>query len=582
MWLVDRLCPPEWHNNIYVGRIGRTPVERSCNILPYGVTWGCGLSHDFESKPCITKGVTQSVSAIFRNKTIYGFDQEARCFYILPIRMLKSDGLRANELHHLLRDKSLKVFYNDFSLPYEKPWRNKFLSSIQGCRIFLPLISRSLLESFENNSGEDFVLMEWDCAAELLLSNKIIVFPIFCCDSQDGITRPAFNSDRITLPDIPKIGYTRSAKEIWELFKGNNGIHIDFTSHNEKMHLAAEIDKIRDANSEGEAIPPLSMREYPSTFIDREDIWSKLEGLFKINTVCFLQGHGGSGKTLASMVYAFRMVKGGSNVGWIKADSEEAILEDYRKYSHWALRSYEKPEDRTWISNSNLNELISRATFNTSHKADLLILDNVKMYAHVQSLINQSVHAGIKILITCRTSMKRYVEIIMNNPSEDRCIEYLRKSMTNRSESNEDYKKIVDLTNQFPLRLFVASAYLNKFELISVSYYIEKMHEKRKTMKFRETENEVTDSTDDIYPEIRFSMDTIKLKQKFLYEFLLVIAKLDPDLIMIKYLYEGSEKFKRKGYLYFENFKFTKRSINEAIDNAIQYSLIKLKSTNII
>ncbi|KAJ1553745.1 hypothetical protein HK096_006617 [Nowakowskiella sp. JEL0078] len=337
-----------------------------------------------------------------------------------------------------------------------------------------------------------------------------------------------------------------------------------------------------DANRKGEAIPPLSMREYPSTYIDREDVWSKLEEFFKSKKICCLRGYGGSGKTFTSNVYAFRMVEGGSNVGWIKADSEEAILEDYRKYAHWALRSYKKPEDRTWISKSNLDELVT-ATLNTSRKADLLILDNVKIYEHVKSLINQSVHAGIKILITCRTAIGYHFEITMENPSEESCVEYLRKSMTNRRESNEDYRKIVELTNQFPLRLFVAAAYLNKFELRPVSYYIEKIHEKRQKMKFRETENEATDSTDDIYPEVSFSMDTIKLYQKNSYEFLLVIAKLDPDLIIIKYLYEGIEKFWRKSYLNlnFKNFKLTKRSFNDAIDGAIRYGLIESKATNI-
>ncbi|KAJ1531259.1 hypothetical protein HK096_007338 [Nowakowskiella sp. JEL0078] len=499
----------------------------------------------------------------------------------------KSDGPRANELHHFLLDKSLKVFYNDFSLPYGKPWRKEFLSAIHGCQIFLPLISRTLLESFENNSGEDFVLMEWDCAAELLLSNKIIVFPIFCCVSPDGITRPVFNSDGITLPDVPTIGCTRSAKEIWELFQGNNGLYVDFVSRNEKMHLAAEIDKIlqthgRYANSRGEAIPPLSMREYPSTYIDREDIWSKLEELFKSNKVCCLRGYGGSGKTFASNVYAFRMVEGGSNVGWIKADSEEAILEDYRKYSHWALRSYEKPEDLNWIANNKLDELVIRATLKTSRKADLLILDNVKIYSHVKSLINQSVYAGIKILITCRISMGSHSEIIMKNPSEDICIGYLRKSLAKRGESDEDYKKIVDLTNQFPLRLFIAASYLSKNEHRSVSYYIEKIHEKKKKMNFSETENEATDSTDDIYPEVSFSMDTIISEQGNSHEFLLVIAKLDPDLIITRYLKESIENFCELDSLEFQNLSVKiselAKSFDDAIDVAIRYGLIEAKS----
>ncbi|KAJ1545974.1 hypothetical protein HK096_005737, partial [Nowakowskiella sp. JEL0078] len=382
----------------------------------------------------------------------------------------KSDEDRAEQLHHYLLTKNLTVFYNKFSLPYAEPWREEFLSSIHQSRVFLPLISRGLLESFENNSGEDFVLMEWDtiipqfhlhlkCAAELLLSKKIIVFPIFCKVSLGGNTITTFNSNGITLPDIPTMGCTRSAKEIWELFDARNGHYVDFQSHGEMKFLAKEIKKKidfqnwpafidehfrlqthnYDANRKvedispplsktkypsprkGEAIPPLSMRKAPSTYIDREDIWSKLEKYFRSNDVCCLRGYGGSGKTFAS-------------------------------------------NDRTWISKSNLDELVT-ATLNTSRKADLLVLDNVKVHAHVKSLINQSVHGGIKILIICRTTIGYRSEIIMKNPSEESYIEYLRKSMTNRSESNEDYKKIVDLTNQFPLRLFVAAAYLNKFKI---------------------------------------------------------------------------------------------------------------------
>ena len=282
--------------------------------------------------------------------------------------------------------------------------------------------------------------------------------------------------------------------------------------------------------------PGLRSRPNPRYYIDREDLWSAMDDIFKRQQVCIMQGLGGSGKTFAATKYAFRRVEAGDSVVWLKADSMEDVRVEYCRYVAWVLGLDSKDS----LQVLDLEALINKANGSgILRNASLIVLDNVERYDDVLPIING--HQSTQFLITTRYPMKAGSEqqpsLHVELPTIESAIQYLRDAGEGkRILTDEDARRIVDMCNCLPLRLSTAVAYLGEHFHVTVDEYLQQVAKIKQGLQ-SSIQNKRRDL---LYPEVSLSIESLQKLSVEGYTMLMCCAYLDPDYIAIKILHEFS------------------------------------------
>ncbi|KAJ3127795.1 hypothetical protein HK098_005794 [Nowakowskiella sp. JEL0407] len=447
----------------------------------------------------------------------------------------------ANLLYHriLSKDSTREVFWDEQTIPKAVEWKQFFLENLNKAFLFIPLISSGTLRSFNNSGGEDNVLLEWDRALDRLEKSEIIILPVFLLEPD----QKSFDFDDVPLHTVCAKDCSRSFAQMWNKIMTINGLQIDFSQSHHMVVLDLEINRICELclhprqrlaspsihRRKGIAIPPLRDLPNPENYIDREDIWSKLDKEFEEKNVAILRGVGGSGKTFAATNYAFRMVNRGHSTFWMKADNHKNVVKGYREYVDWAHLSKNKE-----ILTKNFSQLLDAMTdpylVQYARFATFIVLDNVNQYSDVSAIINAHSDMDTKFLITTRVHLYADVErlrsIEVSFPDEKVSEEYLRKFLSDeRAISTEECIRIIQSTNRLPLRLATAAKYLKKYKNTSVDRYLSLVSVEKKKPRNR--------VDDDIYPEVSLSIDDVKKNSKAAFRLLSHFSYLNPDSIVI-------------------------------------------------
>ncbi|KAJ1562406.1 hypothetical protein HK405_012508, partial [Cladochytrium tenue] len=299
----------------------------------------------------------------------------------------------------------------------------------------------------------------------------------------------------------------------------------------------------------GVAIPPLRDRPDPPHYIDRSDLWAALDAQFAAGQrVAVLRGVGGSGKTFAATKFAFQHVRAGEAVGWLRADSPETVLDEYRRYAEWALELHLAaavgPNARSLqgsLYGLTLEQLLILTVDGAARRsASLLVMDNVEDYAHVRSVVNAHAALGTRFVITTRHRLvdhelpdgKPLDSVTVEIPDADSCVRYLREVCGTRQLSEDDARAVVATCNRLPLRLATAGDFLELYTLISVAEYLSKVEDIRKRReKFARKRD------DQIYREVSLSIDTLAKKSPPGHSMLMILAGVNPDAIVLDYVF---------------------------------------------
>ncbi|KAJ3095999.1 hypothetical protein HK100_005670, partial [Physocladia obscura] len=293
----------------------------------------------------------------------------------------------------------------------------------------------------------------------------------------------------------------------------------------------------------GTATPPLPFSN-PQHFIERNEIWRKLDETFNTSKICVLRGVGGSGKTYAACKYAHQRIKSGQNVAWLKSDSAANAESSYREFALAVSRFPANREKLTGLLNLPFNQILTEIVDNAIGSRFFLILDNVDNYRHVELIVSAHASAKCEVLITTRyfltptAAINPLESIHVTIPSEQACILFFG-SLENRAIPAEDAKEITAACNQLSLRVYVAARYLSSHVYESVESYLKKIEiEKRK---------QVTD--DQIYPEVSLSIDSLFDSDVQSHKLLMLLAFLDPDAIFLNLVQEWSAQIQNNSLI---------------------------------
>ncbi|KAJ3118768.1 hypothetical protein HK098_005835 [Nowakowskiella sp. JEL0407] len=292
----------------------------------------------------------------------------------------------------------------------------------------------------------------------------------------------------------------------------------------------------------------LYTKDDPKIFIECTKLFGEIIKILEQSNICNLKGLGGSGKTFVANKLAFLMLAKGYIIAKFTADNEGNLTRDLADYLT-RLFKVEKLE----VTGGKVGDYLQ--LLNDSHhnaSKQFIILDNVKSFNDIADFEHCD-NPNIKFLITSRTFITTPV-INKDFYSEEACIEYLKKE-TNRGFTDEHCKSIFDITNGFPLRLTIAARTLRD-PTERLSDYLADVRKKKEAMNFEfNPEKDASDDTDELFPEVSLSIDKLTGKVACGHEFLALLAKLEPDLIVEKYLAESLKDYssgKRS------NTKFTK------------------------
>ncbi|KAJ3125897.1 hypothetical protein HK098_008148, partial [Nowakowskiella sp. JEL0407] len=360
------------------------------------------------------------------------------------------------------------------------------------------------------------------------------------------------NDKRKTIFSV-RLDHSENVRNSTASFITSGQLYIDFNSATQadpklRADRVAEIEqrcrnlinnvKISSENH-GIAIPPLRDLPNPKSYINRTDIWYRLNEDFKTHNAIVLRGVGGSGKTFAALIYAFMMVERGHNVYFMNADSPDSILKGFRVYADWAHK-YDNKEITTKGMEELLRNMCDPELKTSSRDASFIVLDSVEDFAHIKSIVNAHSNLRVKFLITARkalsvTDTEQLHSVNVHLPNDNVSLEYLRDSLSkNRKITTEQCTQILKSTNSLPLRLATAVKYLNKHPVITVDDYL-RMVEEEKTKRSRGLER------NDIYPEVSLSIDDVQKTSKSAYDLLMLCAYLNSDLIILNVLYDCLE-----------------------------------------
>ncbi|KAJ3115479.1 hypothetical protein HK098_006946 [Nowakowskiella sp. JEL0407] len=509
-------------------------------------------------------------------------------------------GFRADQT------KNMKVFLDNRELKLGNDWKMQFLAALKKSRAGVPIISNRFIEALNVEEGkEDNVLSEWDtmidCCqliipvfvhddtgpldfekADLAMKSvrakdcKRTANELWeCFKTKQGRNVDLRDSNQVELfvlkvrDQMPKLPFLELLIRLFSgspLFNPSNQIPIapsdqtNTTVPSNQPPTATSADQTTPAIISSTAVPskipdttpipipttslanprPMQFNLYakddPKIFIECTKLFGEIIKILENSNICNLKGLGGSGKTFVANKLAFLMLAKGYIIAKFTADNEANLTRDFADYLT-RLFKVEKLEV-TGGKVGDYLQLLNNSHHNTSKQ--FIILDNVKSCDDIAEFEHCD-NPNIKFLITSRTFITTPV-INKDFYSEEACIEYLKKE-TNRGFTDEHCKSIFDITNGFPLRLTIAARTLRD-PTERLNDYLADVRKKKDSMNFDfNPEKDASDDVDELFPEVSLSIDKLTGKVACGHEFLALLAKLEPDLIVEKYLVESLKDY---------------------------------------
>ncbi|KAJ3113964.1 hypothetical protein HK098_007523, partial [Nowakowskiella sp. JEL0407] len=446
------------------------------------------------------------------------------------------------------RKKNTAVFLDNVELSLGSDWKEQFLDALRGSRVCVPIISNRFMKDLDVKEGQvDNVLLEWDTILESCDNGSgQLIIPVFVEDETGAFD---FKDADAAMKDVKAKSCKRTAREIWDLFKRNQGEKVDLRDlYQVKLFVRNVQDRVSEVTNSSLGQPaqkrrPIQFNLYakddPQIFIDCSKVIGEIDEILEHGNMCNLRGLGGSGKTFVANKYAFLMLARGYIVAKFTADTEADLIRDFSEYLMKLLKV-----DKLPVRGGRICDYLQYASECNLPK-QFIILDNVKQFSDIEDFRHSwDKDTNVKYLITSRTFISEPA-IIKDFYSEYACIEYLKKE-TKRGFNEKQCKNIYEITNGFPLRLAIAARYLRD-PTESLADYITNIEKKKKQMKFTfNPEKLATDDVDEIYPEVSLSIDKLTEKVSYAYMYLVLLSGLQPDLISEKYLMESFEEYQRK------------------------------------
>ncbi|KAJ3125648.1 hypothetical protein HK098_008308 [Nowakowskiella sp. JEL0407] len=166
----------------------------------------------------------------------------------------------------------------------------------------------------------------------------------------------------------------------------------------------------------------------PTHHIHNDEIAKKLDNIFKSHQACVIYGPPQTGKSVIARMYGEKLVSAGELVAWISVESEDNILNNYRKYADWAHNHSDSSLSTRTIFDL-LQKTTSKHSKTSTRDATYIILDNVTNFDDIIFLVNCHIESGTKILATTQiheyeieTELFECLEIKF--PSYTNCIDY--------------------------------------------------------------------------------------------------------------------------------------------------------------
>ncbi|KAJ3114719.1 hypothetical protein HK098_007206, partial [Nowakowskiella sp. JEL0407] len=457
---------------------------------------------------------------------------------------VRTDADNAKTLFSELRanhTKNTKVFLDNVELKLGYKWKKQFLAALKHSKVCVPIISNKFIEDLVVSEVKvDNVLLEWgtiiDCCENG--SGQLIV-PVFIHDATGPLD---FGKADAAMKPIKAMNCARTAEEIWEWFKDNQGRKIDLRDSNQLKLFVIELqDTIAGLPKPIQVATkrkPLQYNLYeaddPEIFIDCGKVIGEIRAILEKGNICNLKGTGGSGKTFVANKCAFLMLADDYIIAKFTADNEKNLLKDFEEYLLRLLKL-----DKLPVSCKKVRDYL-RLLNDSDLPKQFIILDNVKSIKDVEDF-KHSKNPEVKFLITSRTFITLPV-IKKDFYSEEACIEYLKRE-TKRGFSTDQCKLVFDITNGFPLRLAIAARTLSDPDEQLVEY-LAGVNRKKSAMNFNFNPDQNSDDVDELFPEVSLSVDKLQQKESCGHLFLALLAYLEPDLIIEKYLIESVEKYR--------------------------------------
>ncbi|KAJ3121331.1 hypothetical protein HK098_003771 [Nowakowskiella sp. JEL0407] len=464
---------------------------------------------------------------------------------------VSTDQANAKLLFHEFRAdqvKETKVFWDSAELTIGNYWRDQFLASLKRSRAFVPIISNKFTDNLDaklmSDELVDNVLLEWDTILECRQNGSgQIIIPIFVKDENGPFN---FTKAAAAMKEFKAKDCKRTAKEIWDVFSKSQGKMVDVCVLDSVKLFVREvqerISKEPPISPSPHSRPPypqlmqfnLYEIDDPEIFIDCTHILKQIEEVFKNGNMCNLKGIGGSGKTFVANKCAFLFLANGYNIAKFTADNEGNLTRDFSTYLKRMLNV-----DKLPVTAGKVREYL-RLLNNSNLSKQFIILDNVKELKDVEDF-EHSRNPDIKFLITSRTFIT-HPAITKDFYSEEACTEFLKKK-TKRGFSTEQCKTIFEITNGFPLRLALAARTL-RIPTERFNDYVAAVEKKKSEMKFHfDPDAEGTDDVDELFPEVSLSIDKLNKSVNCGHLYLALLANLQPDLIVEKYLVSSLEEY---------------------------------------
>ncbi|KAJ3126468.1 hypothetical protein HK098_007520 [Nowakowskiella sp. JEL0407] len=432
--------------------------------------------------------------------------------------------------------KNTKVFWDSPAVLGSNWKEQRRIDALKSSRVVIPVISKEFFQHLTFEEGkDDFVLLEWDTIIEQFENGSgQLIIPLYVGDDTGRLD---FREGDLAMKPLRAKDCKQTAAEIWDYFKDSQIRMIDIRDSNQVKFFLRDIqDSIAPTRAK-----PIQFNLYevddPEIFIDCAKVISEILKVFVSENVCNLKGLGGSGKTFVANKCAFLMLANGYIIAKFTADSESNLIRDVDEYLKYLLNV-----DKLPLRTGRINDYLQLLNSSNLPK-QFIILDNVKQIKDIAEFL-RSTNSNIKFLITSRTFITRPA-ITKNFYSEEACIEYLRRQ-TDRGFSDQQLKQVYDITNGFPLRLAIAARTLCD-PAESLADYLADVNRKKSAMNLNfNPDHDSSDDVDELFPEFSLSIDKLTQKVSEGLQYLALLVKLEPDLIIEKYLVESVEEFQKQ------------------------------------
>jgi tetratricopeptide (TPR) repeat protein len=348
------------------------------------------------------------------------------------------------QLAHKFEASGFKVWLDTWNLLPSDPWQEKIEEALDNCQAYAVLVGPSGTGPWENeNMG---AAMEDRIKEDYLGEKKHYVIPVLLPGAPDHKT--------LKLPPF----LTRLA---WVDF------HPGLDNENALYQLECSI--------KGLVLPPASHMPFDPNplFTGRADALKKLDRAIlhdaKTGTVITqaAAGMGGLGKTQLAIEFAYRHGKYFRGVHWLNlADASLFESEVANCGREMALPNFPA------LQPSQVTITLQAWKAGGLH---LVILDNFEDMDRANDILPRLRHSNIRILATSHRSdwhptMLHPILLDLFTPTES--FEFLKRSLQNRKDNDNDLKALAEQLGNLPLGLQLASCYLNNHPDLKMTEYL--------------------------------------------------------------------------------------------------------------